>query len=560
MSREIAKRIEKLAQDAKKIVSRQVAAIILDLPRTSRPDWLEPLPDGRSVLIGLGDAPSRAAVLDDLRAGRTIADDRALVQDYRRTVSAFIADAAAGYSVDGLPRASEVAVISPRGEGKSQGVLGAMEAHALLHLRHGFKGPVRWLIVGATATYLEESVAVSMTEDIWRSAWSYSNKIATLTIDGTVLVRASFAGVDEAGDVDYLRRGVHGVWTEEPASAVAEMSAGISRKAWAVAVSSARLPSHHNPALLSSNAPSPKAWVWKRYVLSPEPGCRAYRIPKAERTTDEYRERLKQQLADSPDMYQRLGEGDAALPILGLQVAKGYSDRLCVSPHALEPIQGPPFYVGFDAGLTPAATICQARDGRCFVYAAPTIERGGTKELIELYVLPWFQQHAPWALRESGAIIACCDPNMKTPSQHSLADSPDKTVRSLLRAWPRYGPVRWAPRRDALLSCFMPGRSRLWISPIDSTEDLRLGLGGGFHYRSTRGGDVTGQEPVKDGPSHVCDALIYVLCELWPAVDRDHRRGTGREQPRYAQSTTAIGWGSGRPEPPGFFPNTHRVF
>ena len=258
MSREIAKRIEKLAQDAKKIVSRQVAAIILDLPRTSRPDWLEPLPDGRSVLIGLGDAPSRAAVLDDLRAGRTIADDRALVQDYRRTVSAFIADAAAGYSVDGLPRASEVAVISPRGEGKSQGVLGAMEAHALLHLRHGFKGPVRWLIVGATATYLEESVAVSMTEDIWRSAWSYSNKIATLTIDGTVLVRASFAGVDEAGDVDYLRRGVHGVWTEEPASAVAEMSAGISRKAWAVAVSSARLPSHHNPALLSSNAPSPK--------------------------------------------------------------------------------------------------------------------------------------------------------------------------------------------------------------------------------------------------------------------------------------------------------------
>ena len=105
MSRDIAQRIKKLSEQATKITARKVAALVLDLPSTARPDWAEALPDGRCVLLGFGDAGSRASVLADLKAGQKIGADRALVLEYTRTASAFIADAAAGHTLQPEPLA-----------------------------------------------------------------------------------------------------------------------------------------------------------------------------------------------------------------------------------------------------------------------------------------------------------------------------------------------------------------------------------------------------------------------------------------------------------------------
>jgi hypothetical protein len=324
---------------------------------------------------------------------------------------------------------------------------------------------------------------------------------------------------------------VHSAWADEPAAALVESAAGITRKAWGIAFSSCRLPTHRRVGLLTSNAPTPRSWVWKRFVLSPEPGCRAYRIPKGERTTEEYRAALARQFADSPDLLARLAEGEAALPLHGLPVARGYSDRLCVAPRRLEAVSSSPLYLGWDAGLSPACVLAQARDGRCWVYAALFTERGGTRELIEQLVRPWLSAHGPWALRERRMMIHCVDPNMATPSQHSVEASPVNTLSELLRGPVRPGPVPWPPRRDALLQCFQPWGSRLWISPGEETEELRIALGGGFHYRTSTGGDVRGQEPDKSHPhSDLADALIYVLCELWPDASREARREQRRRQ------------------------------
>src|SRR4029079_16774402 len=101
------------------LARRQVAAIVLELAEA--PAWTEALPDGRCVLVGLGDAPSRRAVLEALRAGQDVPDGTLLLE-YRPTASAFIADA-----VDGREH-SELLATSPRGEGKSQSALGAMLA------------------------------------------------------------------------------------------------------------------------------------------------------------------------------------------------------------------------------------------------------------------------------------------------------------------------------------------------------------------------------------------------------------------------------------------------
>lgn len=125
-------------------------------------------------------------------------------------------------------------------------------------------------------------------------------------------------------------------------------------------------------------------------------------------------------------------------------------------------------------------------------------------------------------------MIHCGDPNMATPSQATLADSPLTTLGRLLKGAWRPGPQHWPPRRDALLQCFKPGR-RLLISPGEETELLCEALSGGFHYGTTSGGDLHGESPAKTHPhSDVADSLIYILCELWPAQEREERRERNR--------------------------------
>jgi len=514
----VGRRVAKLAELAEQLTTRQVAAVVLDLAVC--PSWAEPLPDGRCVLLGLGDGASRDAMLKVLQAGEE-PPKTAHVLEYRRTVSEFIADA-----VDGQEN-SELLAASPRGEGKSQGALGAILAHVLVHIARGHSLPVRWMVVGSSLVQLRATVKRSMEAPWHRNAWQFSDddRLARFTLDGTVLVECDLVGVEDESGADRLRREVHCCWADEPAAAIAEQAGGITRQSWGVAFSSCRLPTHRRVGILTSNAPSRRNWLWKRFVLNPEPGCFAYRVPRGERTTQEYRDSLERSLADSPDQFQRLALGEAALPMKGRPVAQGYRESECVAPRPLQPRPHQVLYMGWDAGLTPSCTIAQALDGRCVVYASLYTERGGTAELIEEQVMPWLVEHAPWALKQPRMMIHCGDPNMATPSQATLADSPLTTLGRLLKGAWRPGPVRWAPRRDALLQCFRPGRSRLLTSPVEDTEILQEALAGGFHYSTTSGGDLRGEEPAKTHPhSDVADSLIYILCELWPAQEREERR------------------------------------
>ena len=135
MSREIQRRIEKLTTLAATLTTRQVVAVVLELPDS--PPWAEPIGDGRCALVGLGTPADREAVLEALRAGETELPSTVLHLEYRRVASQFIAAA-----VDGRD-ASELLCASPRGEGKTQGALGAMLCHALVHKARGFPWPVR---------------------------------------------------------------------------------------------------------------------------------------------------------------------------------------------------------------------------------------------------------------------------------------------------------------------------------------------------------------------------------------------------------------------------------
>jgi hypothetical protein len=57
----IGQRVAKLRAAVEQLARRQTVAIVLELPEA--PAATEALPGGRCVLLGLGDAPSRHAVL-----------------------------------------------------------------------------------------------------------------------------------------------------------------------------------------------------------------------------------------------------------------------------------------------------------------------------------------------------------------------------------------------------------------------------------------------------------------------------------------------------------------
>src|SRR5262249_42759243 len=134
---------------------------------------------------------------------------------------------------------------------------------------------------------------------------------------------------------------------------------------------------------------------------------------------------------------------------------------------------------------------------------------------------------APWSLRRSAMLIHCLDPNMRTPSQVTLAASPENAIFDALRGRTRLGPQRWEPRRDALAKGFASWGSRVVINPGEACEELRIALGGGFHYKTDAGGEARGEAPDKSHPhSDLVDALSYVLCEVWPEQDRAARHAS----------------------------------
>ena len=87
----VAQRVARLKAQVEQLARRQVVAIVLELAEA--PAGTEALPDGRCVLLGLGDGPSRHAVLTALQAGEPV-PATTLLLEYRATASAFIADAA----------------------------------------------------------------------------------------------------------------------------------------------------------------------------------------------------------------------------------------------------------------------------------------------------------------------------------------------------------------------------------------------------------------------------------------------------------------------------------
>ncbi len=247
------------------------------------------------------------------------------------------------------------------------------------------------------------------------------------------------------------------------------------------------------------------------------PGCTAITIPASDRLSAERIAHLSRSFQGDPEQHARLVKGEwVALP-KGQHVAEGFSPVAHVAPVPLTPNHGLLLGIGWDGGFSPSAVIGQIDGGQVRVFAALNELRIGTLELIERQVLPWLREYAPWSVQDWGAnLVHVIDPNMATPSQASINESAERIILEKLGGRIVPGPVRWGPRKDAVLRVLAPrhecGRVPLQIAPGDDTALLVAALGGKWFYPMTPDGQVDRNPKKPNSPwADVGDSFAYLV-------------------------------------------------
>ncbi len=576
----LAQRLDRLVQQADKIARRSALVRILTLggggTRISRPSppvemsadtstgsrdarsvpsWARDLGGGRAAyIVGGGEALAEAAYAA-LQAGTPL-PERVFLLEHTATASAFLLQALEGPAV-------EVVAKGARGTRKTQTGLDAAVTFAWRHVTLGGALPIRLMIVGATHVHLRATVVRSMAAPWWGDGWQVEDdgRRARFVFDGTFWLDCDLVGVEDAQGTDRLRRECHLVIGDDPAPALGETATGFSDAAWVTAMTSCRLPTplNRHPAIVTMNPSSRSHWTTKRFISAPPAGVASYTIPVEEVLTPAEIAEQRRRVAGRPDLLARLVMGEASDALLGLPVAQGYDDARHVAPAPLSPRPGT-LWLAWDAGLTPCCIIGQLIDGELRIYAALCSERAGTRDFIELVVLPWLVSNVPgWRQANLQHVV---DPSMFGASQEDSTKAPATTVRTMLGGSVRKGPERWPLRRDPMLAAFnraVAGRPAVQISPVDDTELLRRALVGGWHYgTSVSGGLRPAEQPLKTHPdSDLGDAFCYLIAEVMPVGGLPERaRG-----PLYARTSTSRPSGltasrfastTGAPNPPSW--------
>lgn len=429
----------------------------------------------------------------------------------------------------GDPSVEEIACFGARGDGKTQGVLGGMIAHAEAHHAAGFPLPVKWLGAADTFASHVSKTHDSLREPMWRGMWRLRDggRQAQFVSAGTPLVDLRLFGVEDQAGMDRLRAGCHALWFEEPApTSVLVQSSGLSETAWALGITSCRLPSHRHPKVMTLNYPDEEHWSAQRFYFKPQSGTQCFRVPPAELANEAQRETWRRALVNRPDLLRRLIDGEFGGLQIGMQVAVGFNEDVhAPRGTALTPDAGARLWIGQDGGLTPTSVIGQRLGPRVQVLASLSTEHGGIRQHVELLLRPWLEEHTPFALTGPDRLVVMYDPSMGTDDPGDSEQSPLRVMRKLLPAHYRPGPVNWsrkAPNRKdpllAVLNAMVGGTPVLAIDPVQARGLVRA-LRGGWHYPTDMRGGRTSEDPVKDHPdSDYGDAFAYLIAGMAPST------------------------------------------
>lgn len=403
-----------------------------------------------------------------------------------------------------------------------------MIMHALQHRKHGFPLPTIWLGVRDTMRNHELTTFKTLRETFWEGRWRIHDKTARYTLDGEELIQLELIGADSPSDTEKVRTMCHGVWMDEAAPAQ-DVSNGLTVDIWAHALSSMRLATHANVAVLTTNYPEEDHWAAMRFYFDPQPGTQCFRIPPGERATEEYRARIIQAYATMPQLARRLVHGQFGSIFLGQQVAQGFNRDVHVSPDHLEPIKGMPLWFGQDGGHTPATVIGQRYSGRVRILASLVAEHYGVEEQLKELVLPWLGEHAPWWQESVDHVRVMYDPSMNTDDYSTVARNPLRAMRALLRGHYQPGPTTWTGRKNPMLALMNTLHLGTPVLQIDaSCKALIKALNGGWYYATGPDGKITKADgtrdeaqPKKPNEPHadLGDAFCYLVAGMAPTQD-----------------------------------------
>lgn len=453
---------------------------------------------------------------------------------YRPTASAFILRAVTAGDVD------QVALFGPRGTGKTQAAAGVMIAHAQKHAAAGGRLPTKWLGAADTFESHRRKTHESLLDPMWRGAWELSDggHVAVFRLrGGPALVKLHLFGIEDSAALDRVRAQSHGLWFEEPAPA-GVLSLGLTERAWAIGVSSCRLPTYHNPKILTLNYPHVEHWTWRGFVADPLPGTAAFRAPRDETyATAGQQAEWARALAGQKDLLRRLIEGRPGIPILGELVVAGFNEDEHV--RSVRPARGEPVYIGTDGGEshTWCSVVLQRVGPHVDVLGALVSSPSGARQHYASTLVPWLGEHTPWVLDDPRLALVIYDPACDTEDPGDVDSNPLATMQTLLPARYLPGPVSWAGRLNPLFALLDDGDGlggrRLRIDPYGG-KGLIEALAGGWYLSVGQDGRIRKDTPAKPNHPHedYGDALCYAVAGAAPqAPERPSRKPGWKAKP-----------------------------
>jgi len=204
------------------------------------------------------------------------------------------------------------------------------------------------------------------------------------------------------------------------------------------------------------------------------------------------------------------------------RVFHNYDDAVHVGKFDIKPLRGVPIVIGLDAGLTPAAAICQLSPlGQLLVLDEIVTEDCGMSQFVEEYLKPkMLLEYRSWDYR------VVVDPAATQRAQTNMTSCYDILRRAGIpvQTAKSNNPIDRIDSVDYFLRRLADGQPSFLLSPKCAT--IRRGLISEYKYRKVMGQDRFHNVPEKNIYSHVMDGLQYACLEL--AAPKKVRRYAGK--------------------------------
>ncbi len=500
-----------------------------------------------------------------------------------------------------LARALEVAMMGPRGEGKTDWAIMNMTYHASIQDKK-FR-PIPWAVVRDTWKNLERTTYRSF-------VFPTNPKSFAAQIRGRIKIRdggrqlslvdkkgdpiwvAFLFGMDTPDDLNQvLSMQLGGLWCEEAAPAMQEdIGRGLGEEVWTMGITSLRHPLmsdsasewlkgmggkrtlpnwtpseikhgfeigvltkdfygetlvRDRKAQLTENYPSEDHWTWVRFFEEEHPDRALFRIPAGENihVDQQYRENMAKALAGRQDLLDRLVIGRPAHVQLGIAVTPEYHETLNGGPwhrsdKIFEPMPNIPVLRFWDGDLHPACHFAQITPRGKFI-GLDTVRAPETGMGMKQFIDQYVK---PLIMNRYHMIKKwrdLGDPTLKDrdPSDSSMTAA--NMIEAELDTTYEGGVLRWPPRKEALKELLTRTLSDGEPMFTLSKHDkiMHRALAGGWHYNKSATGKISDEPDNHDINSHPVAALSHGIAKIFK-YQREQRFQLLPSKKKYAVSSS----------------------